>query len=141
MARPHDRQCPHKASPRFERSPILSSSYRNRLRRPVEAEAPPPPPPPTPDLIVTGAITPDATGNYFEGGILYGKPWYARDDDAFFIWYRVVAGVIHYWQITTILNSLLPPSWYKSSYPTYQPPTGPYIPNAPATGTATVALP
>jgi len=46
MPRPHDRVCPHLAAPRFERSPLLSSSYRNRLLRPQ----PPPPPPPGPQL-------------------------------------------------------------------------------------------
>jgi len=44
MPRPHDRGCPHKGSPRFERGPILSSSYRNRLNRPIQADPPWPTP-------------------------------------------------------------------------------------------------
>ena len=48
----------------------------------------PPPPPPPPDYVVTGVLTPDATGDYNAAGIHDGLPYYERLDSEFVIWYR-----------------------------------------------------
>ena len=128
MPRPHDRGCPHKGTPRFERSPVLSSSYRNRLNRPVEEEAPPPPP--EPDYIVTGTLNPDATGNYFEDGTHDGKPTYRRTDSAFWIWYHQPAVS---WIITTTVGPVDPDGWFHNISI-----EGTYTPFGAATGIATV---
>lgn len=141
MARPHDRRCPHHGSPRFERSPVLSSSYRNRLARqmPQEEEAPPPPPPP--DLIVSGTLTPDSTGDYFEAGTHNGKPYYKRDDDAWFIWWRPWGLPLRsVWLISIGLDDTTGPFWGNTVDPP-DPPSGNYDPYNGAVGTATVAEP
>jgi hypothetical protein len=138
MARPHDRRCPHLGSPHFERKPVLSSSYRNRLARPLEEEEPPPPPP---DYIVTGTLTPDSTGDYFEAGIHNGKPYYEREDSTWFLWYRYISMVeVHLWYISLTLGDPAGTLWMKQT-DTFEPPPGSYSPENEATGTATVAEP
>jgi len=44
-------------------------------------------PPPAADYIVTGTLTPDATGNYLEDGTYNGRPAYRRADSQFWIWW------------------------------------------------------
>lgn len=41
----------------------------------------------TTPLNVTGILTPDATCMYFKAGMSAGKPYYRRQDGAFFIWW------------------------------------------------------
>lgn len=141
MGRPHDRRCPHLASPRFERSPMLSSSYRNRLARQMPEEEEAPPPPPEPDLIVTGTLNPDSTGDYFQAGTHNGQPYYARDDDAWFIWYLYLAMFDkHRWHISDELGDTSRPYW-RRDLDALGPPPGSYGAQNGATGLATVAEP
>ncbi len=118
---------------------MISSSYRNRLAR--EAAAAPVPPAPEPDFIVTGTITPDATGNYFDAGVMNGQPYYSRDDLAYHIWYHFqMPPGLHFWEIDTVLGGTGPARWYKATGP-FESAAGPYLPAGTATGTATVATP
>ena len=79
--------------------PMLSRWTRNRRR--LEMPETPPPPPPEPDYVVTGEITPDATGDYYEDGTHDGEPKYRREDSAFWIYYtdalgcRVIYATVH----------------------------------------------
>jgi len=141
MPRPHDKHCPHKGSPRFERSPITSSSYRNRLARAMPEREEPPPPPPEPDLIVTGTLSHDATGFYDEAGVHNGQPYYERTDGAWFIWYLYYPfPPAHKWVISTLLGDFTTAKYQKSTA-NFEPVTGDYTPMGGATGTATVATP
>ena len=116
--------------------PLTSSSLRNRRARPIPSTGPPPP---AHDLIVTGTLTPDATGVYEEAGIFNGQPYYQRTDSAYFIWVLTFGDPLNYqWLITDTLGVGGMFYWQKWT-PTYEPPTGIYAPGGFAYGTATVA--
>jgi len=118
--------------------PLISSSLRNRRRRPVPTEAPPPP---AFDLVVTGTLTPDATGNYNEAGTYLGQPYYKRTDDAFYIWFRTVGPDPFYaWTISPGVGTERPIYWRKTGMSPNDPP-GNYQPQFSAVGVATVAIP
>ena len=98
----------HHASGRISAPRIYSSSLRNRHDR-VAPPAPPPPPPH--DLQVTGTLNPDATGFYDEAGTYDGKPYHARTDNAFFIFWDAY---YRQWIITIVLG-YHPSYWYSIS--------------------------
>lgn len=50
---------------------------------------------------VTGALTPDSTGDYRPIGSHGGKTAYARDDNAWFLWWNTVA---EEWTISAVLG-------------------------------------
>ncbi len=128
----------HDASGSLRAPPIYSKSLINRQAR---IAPPAPPPPPAFDLLVSGTLTPDATGNYNEAGIYNGQPYYARTDSAFTIWwYENPMYGIYIWTISEILGDTFLLRWNMNSTPG-NPPTGIYSPSRGATGTATVALP
>jgi len=89
------------------------------------------PPPPTPDYIVTGELTPDATGNYFEAGVYGGKPYYRRADGTYFIWWSPDE---EDWSITRELGDVgVDGFWFSTTIPSEN-----FAPAWPATGIATV---
>lgn len=114
MPRAHDRRCPHRGRPRFTRSPAISSSYRNRLLRPLP---PPPPPPIVNDGEVIGSVNPDCTGLYDVAGSYNGKPYLRRLDGAFFIWWKFYAPTNRdEWRISTVLGNIGSPNWQKYTF-------------------------
>ncbi len=96
-------------------------------------------PAPTPYFVLTGAITPDVTGSYFEAGVYDGKPYYKLKDQNWFIWYWSGGEPAQYfWYITTEVGAAPGAYWYKfKAY--YEPPTGYYQPSGGAIGMPTVA--
>lgn len=92
---------------------------------------PTPPAPPTPDYNVTGTLVPDATGDYYLGGVLNGKNYYRRLDNAWFIWWDG----LNTWAITKVLGAT-PLDYWTRTDPLI---VGAYTNNPEATGTATVA--
>lgn len=116
---------------------MISSNYRNRLAR--QTPTPAPAPPPDPDFIVSGTLTPDATGNYFAAGIYEGETYYEREDSAFVLWFQYVdPGPFWIWNISQVLGVELPLWWTKIDFAPALPP-GDYVPEGTATGTATVS--
>ncbi len=128
----------HWASGQLRGPTVCSSSLRNRRAR----EGPPAPPPPiVHDLIVTGTLGPDATGDYDEAGIFNGQPYYERTDAAYFIWWwPIPSPPSSFWFLTNVLGNPSGTAWAKHG-PMIQPVTGLYIPYANTTGDATVAIP
>ena len=89
----------------------------------------------SPDLIVTGSIVPDATGNYFEDGTYGGKAAYRNADSSFWIWWSTS---FNYWFLTNAKGDKT--NWWIRDT-VGDPVTGTYQ-NAPgAQGIATVAAP
>jgi hypothetical protein len=82
--------------------------------------------------VVTGNTDPNCNGNYFEAGIIEGRPYQRREDGAYFIWWH---NGIEYWLISDSIPTPIH-EWYRNS----QDMTGVYIPAFGATGTATVSL-
>lgn len=101
----------------------ISSSYQ-------QPAAPLPPPP---DLIVTGAITPNATGNYFLRGQYDGLNYYSNADNSFYIWCWFGSN----WIFNTTLGTLTTNRWAKP----FGPPTGNYSKVGTYIGTAIVSTP
>lgn len=113
------------------RKPPLESRW-TRNRRLLEGPGGEPPGPPY-DYELTGALTPDATGDYYEDGVHLGFPKYRREDSAYWIWRFPPANV---W-IISIFPESPGGSWRR-----YQPDVlGAYDPWAPFLGVATVELP
>lgn len=79
MTTPLERQLTHRTAP------LESRWTRNRrlLQGPGGSAAPPPV-----DYEVTGTLTPDSTGDYYEDGTHNEQPKYKREDGAYFIWYE-----------------------------------------------------
>lgn len=71
------------------------------------------------------------TGYYFDGGTHEGKPYYVRQDEAYYIFWFPEGPA---WWIRSELAVGEPPAWtlYNAN------PPGNYDPTAPATGVATV---
>ncbi len=115
--------------------PLISSSLRNRRRRPAEIDAPPPPP--VPDLIVTGTVTPDCTGNYYQIADHYGAPAYEREDQAWHIWATDVGVWVHF--ISIVIGDAAPYSWFRQD--TDPAAAGNFFWYVGTTGTATAAPP
>jgi len=111
------------------RIPPLHSRWTHR-RRELPKPAPPPPPPP-PDYVVTGTLTPDATGEYFHDGEHNDHPLYRRADSAFWIYWCSLA---HWWRIADHVDAITD-KWMKIGSGI----TGPYLPYGAVTGTATVS--
>jgi len=138
MSRPHDRYCPHQGSANLKRSPVISSSYRNRLNRITHTTSAPLH---ACDYEVTGAIAPDATGDYLEYGTHEGQTTYEREDAQWYIWFQIVLpGVIWKWNISAAVNDLSGVYWNYYCGPV-DPPPGDYGARNGANGIATVQLP
>lgn len=56
----------------------------------------------TPNYIVIGAITPDATGGYIEVGVYGGRSYYTNETVSWFIWWDAPA---ESWILSDILGS------------------------------------
>lgn len=80
--------------------------------------------------IVTGDLTPDATGKYLQTGIHNGKPYYRREDGTYEIWWKDPAN----WYISTIKNGIPVSSWSRMD-PAVD---GEYVPVGAYLGVATV---
>lgn len=80
--------------------------------------------------VVTGSLTPDATGNYRYAGAYKGKPFYRREDGVYFIWWYPV---FSWWLISDGVGTAVS-YWYRAS-----PIIGDYSPSGPGQGTASVA--
>lgn len=84
------------------------------------------------DTIVTGDLSPDATGNYYEDGMYLGKLSYRRADGAWFIWWEPTPPR---WYISPLKGWYGVPCWWRAD-PNI---TGDYTPQG-GTGTATVTI-
>lgn len=62
---------------------------------------------------VTGALTPDATGDYLPHGMHGGHVLYRRTDGAYYIWWHVTGN----WIISTEPDILAPGHWHKLGPP------------------------
>ena len=83
------------------------------------------------DCVVTGTLTPDCTGGYFEHGTFDGKPLYRKDNSSWYIyWDEYEAG----WVIQQEYGSVESDYWVRH----YPNPFGEYEPGEPGFGTATV---
>lgn len=89
-------------------------------------------PVPVADYNVTGDPTPDCKCNYFLAGTYGGKPYYRRDDGAYFIWWRIEGGI---WYIGPTLGAQGPWTWYHTDENI----EGIYYPEPPYTGNPVVA--
>ena len=88
--------------------------------------------PPTPDLIVSGEITPNSTGNYYYAGMYGGEQYYKRADSAYYIFWQseIESYLIHH-----DLGSDVEPYHYSTTGELI----GSYEPVGEATGTAIVS--
>lgn len=84
------------------------------------------------DYHVSGVLTPDATGNFFEAGTHDGEPYYRRDDNAWFLWW---SDFDHEWVISNLLGVYGVDYWNRFDVEI----AGDYNPSAHAVGIATVA--
>ena len=89
----------------------------------------------SPDLIVTGTLDPDATGDYFEDGVYAGYTKYSREDDAYALWTISYPPVISHISVTAGTEG--DAFFYKLTEGI----TGAYIAVGTATGTPTVSTP
>jgi hypothetical protein len=80
---------------------------------------------------VTGAITPDATCNYEQGGYLNSKPYYFRITGGWFIWWSPGDAS---WAISDVLGVAGGSFWVRNNPAV----AGAYIPFGGAVGNATV---
>lgn len=75
---------------------------------------PPEPPviPPEADYHVTddGFVIPDCMGNYFEGAIYNGQPWYGRFDSQYYIWWNGADS----WYISLTVGIIAPGAWIRT---------------------------
>lgn len=76
-------------------------------------------------------MTPDGTGKYLQTGTYGGKPYYRREDGAYFIWWKAPAD----WFISVGIEDVAAGSW-KLTDPDVD---GVYDPIAEYLGIATVA--
>ncbi len=115
--------------------PLISSSLRNRRLRPQPVEEPSGP---TPDKIITGTITPNATGQYFQIADYLGWPCYQSADTLWFISRFELFGPWTYC-LTMAPGDYLPATWFRPGYANS--PDGDYQPLIGVTGVATVSNP
>jgi len=80
--------------------------------------------------VVTGVLTPDATGKFLQTGLQGGQPYYRREDGAFFIWWD---GAL-FWYITPMLAVVGANGWNKAGGAA----AGDYNPYGANVGVATV---
>lgn len=76
---------------------------------------------------MTGDPVPDSKGTYDARGWHEGKRWYARTDDAYFLYWHEVSTQ---WYISTLLGKTAGDTWYKAGSV-----QGSYIPAGTYTGT------
>ena len=86
---------------------------------------------PTPDYVVTGDLSPDATGNYYANGDFGSKTAYERADGSYWIYWSVGDNIY-------FLSTDKDPNWgwFNDSGNI----TGSYAPFIGTTGTATVTV-
>jgi len=82
--------------------------------------------------VVTGTLSPDATGNYLYAGTYRGEPYYRREDGAYYIWWYSTSS---YWIISAAVGVLGTAYWYKTLSE-----AGEYTLAGTATGTPTAAV-
>jgi hypothetical protein len=88
-------------------------------------------------VTVSGTLTPDATGVYTAAGLYNGLPYYRRGSDNYWIWYRTDNTS---WVLSTVaLGNSAVPIWFTNGHSDETVLTSTFSPNAPATGSATVA--
>lgn len=87
---------------------------------------------PNPAYVVTGDLVPDATGDYYDAGIIEGVQAYRRFDGSYYIWQYAEDD----WSLSTYPLVEDPPLW---EYTGPLPP-GIYLPIPPTTGEATVSV-
>lgn len=92
MPAPQPRYGPRRGKTHLANPP--QSRWTSR-RKALAALPTPGPPTPTYDLVVTGTITPDATGGYNQNGTYGGQPAYERSDGA----YWITTGAFGFWYI------------------------------------------
>lgn len=85
----------------------------------------------TSKYVVTGTLSPDATGIYCEAGTHNGEPYYKRTDGAFVIWWDT-----NFWVITNELGDYTLAYWENLDTPKI---VGPCEATAPSTGEAVIA--
>lgn len=113
---------------------VISSSLRNRRRRE-------PPEPPGTSFIVSGEISPDATGDYVYVSQYNSRAYYKHRTLNWYIWYDSSEEPIDFiWCISTALGSRTGKRWGKWTLE-YESERGDYDPNGGAAGEATVKLP
>ena len=89
-------------------------------------------------MSVTGTLSPDSTGDYYESGIYDGKKYYQRGVDSWYIWYDSEEGE-ESWFISKEVGAIPDnESWYNDSDADSPSTDNPYSPHAGATGDATV---
>jgi len=126
----------HYASGTLTGPAIYSSSLRNRKAR--QAKPAPPPPLTPPYVIVTGTLTPDATGFFLPTGIINGFQVYSRQDDAWHIWGNTFYTTV-YTRMTQVAGSAAGPSWLRADSGGVYPST-PLGPWGGSSGTAHIVL-
>jgi hypothetical protein len=89
---------------------------------------------PDPDLVVTGLLDPDATGNYYAYGEYGGQTSYANEAETFFIWHDEIG---LWWEITEAIGVPGTAGW-RRVVPSV---AGDYWPTGAATEVATVIEP
>lgn len=82
---------------------------------------------------VTGQLGPNATCLYFKAGTYWDRPYYRRQDGAWFIWWY---GLYDSWVISVIVGGYGTAFWGRESTEV----AGEYLPHLDATGNATVTL-
>lgn len=80
-------------------------------------------------LNVTGTLSPDATGTYYQDGVFSQQPFYVRDDGEYIVFY---SSVLSKWVLAPPGDDVGLPDWRRTTL------EGAYTPTAPATGTATI---
>jgi hypothetical protein len=97
----------------------------------------------TAGVLVSGTISPDATGSYVQNGTYNGAPAYQRTGGNWWLRYDTYMPSMYYWRIcqgTTVSTAI--PYWSGPTVPTYpglRPDAGNYTPLAGATGLAIIS--
>lgn len=81
--RDYNDRTPHRLMPFRSRHTRSRRRWQHALDNPGGTA----PPPPAADYIVSGALTPNATGDYFQDGMVNDKPAYRRADSQYWIWW------------------------------------------------------
>ena len=97
----------------------------------------------TAGVLVSGTISPDATGSYVQNGTYNGSPAYQRTGGNWWLRYDTYMPSMYYWRICqgAIVSTAIP-YWSGPTMPTYpgvRPDAGNYTPLAGATGLAIVS--
>jgi len=91
-------------------------------------------------LVVSGTLSPDATGTYYPDGAYNGQNSWRRGDGSYFIWYLLDTG-INYWNISNAKGQWATEEWFIADTVIPDVRSNNYQPygSSPPTGTATVS--